>query len=181
MDRTLRLLSLLACLILASHSFAQDYDLEVDGIYYTYDTDKLTATVVAAPYQTPYSGNITIPATFTRGRFTFNVNTIDNNAFNSSKIESVTMLSDGENGVSSINGGAFSYCTYLKKVTFPSTLKTIGKSSFKNCSALPSIVIPSSVINIGNDAFSGCTALTNVKFPDVMSEKSIGEYAFDNC
>jgi hypothetical protein len=37
------------------------------------------------------------------------------------------------------------------------------------------------VINIGNDAFSGCTALTNVKFPDVMSEKSIGDYAFDNC
>jgi hypothetical protein len=181
MDRTLRLLSLLACLILASYSFAQDYDLEVDGIYYTYDTDKLTATVVAAPYQTPYSGNITIPATFTRGRFTFNVNAIDDNAFNSSEIESVTMLSDGENGVSSINGGAFNYCIYLKKVTFPSTLKTIGKYAFKNCSALPSIDIPSSVINIGNDAFSGCTALTNVKFPDVMSEKSIGDYAFDNC
>ena len=182
MNKPLRFLSILAILIFASsHSFAQDYDLEVDGIYYTYDTDKLTATVVAAPYQTPYSGNITIPATFTRGRFTFNVNAIDDNAFNSSKIESVTMLSDGENGVSSINGGAFNYCTYLKKVTFPSTLKTIGKSAFKNCSALPSIDIPSSVINIGNDAFSGCTALTNVKFPDVMSEKSIGDYAFDNC
>lgn len=182
MNKPLRFLSILAILIFASsYSFAQDYDMEVDGIYYTYDTNKLTATVVAAPYQTPYSGNITIPATIARGRFTFNVNTIDESAFNSSKIESVTFLSDGENGVTTIGTAAFRYCIYLKNVTFSNIVRTIGKDAFYDCTALPSIVIPSSVESIGKNAFSGCKALTNVNFPDVMSEKSIGDYAFDNC
>ena len=185
MNRTLRLLSLLAVTLFASnYAFGQndyEYDLEVDGIYYKYDTDKLIATVVHAPLATPYIGNITIPATFTRGRFTFNVNAINQGAFNNSQAESVTILSDGENGVTTIAESAFSYSRNLKKVTLPNTLKTIGKQAFSYCTALSSIVIPSSVKSINKLAFNNCSSLTNVTFPNEMPVKSIEDEAFYGC
>ena len=185
MNKTLRFLSFLAILVFASsNSFAQesDYDMEVDGIYYKVNTDKLVALVVNAPYKTPYAGNLTIPATVTRGRFTFNVIAINNGAFNNTgNLESVTILSDGTNGVYYIADDAFAYNETLKKVVFPNTLQAIGTRAFIHCTALQSIVIPSSVEAIGVNAFNGCSSLASITFPDEMPEKAIGDEAFYGC
>ncbi len=185
MNKPLRFLSILAILIFASsYSYAQDsdYDMEVDGIYYKVNTDELTALVVRAPYQTPYTGNLTIPATVTRGRFTFNVVAINQGAFNNTgNLESVTILSNGTNGVFYIADDAFAYNRTLKKVVLPNTLQAIGTRAFISCTALQSIVIPSSVEEIGLRAFNGCSSLASITFPDEMPLKAIGDEAFYGC
>ena len=161
--------------------YAQGYDMEVDGIYYTYDVDAETATVTSAPYDTPYEGSITIPATVTKGRFTFNVIAIARMAFSSTNVEKVTILSDGEKGVRTIGQTAFSYARKLKQVTLPATLESMGKRAFNECSALQAVVLPSSLKSIPEAAFSGCTALETVTFPETMEAGAIGEEAFYNC
>ena len=69
---------------------------------------------------------------------------------------------------STINGkkvtklSGFEDCTYLKKVTIPSTVKKIDWNCFKGCTALTSINIPNSVTEIESYAFSGCSSLESI-------------------
>ena len=60
---------------------------------------------------------------------------------------------------------AFSGCTALAEVTFPTTLRTIGGRSFKDCSSLTRLVIPDSVTGIGGLAFGGCSSLQSITLP----------------
>ena len=57
-------------------------------------------------------------------------------------------------GVTTIDDGAFAWCTSLKSVTIPSSVTTIGGSAFVGCSSLTSVTIPSSVTTIGKGAFA---------------------------
>jgi hypothetical protein len=50
--------------------------------------------------------------------------------------------------------------TYIKGITLPSTLTSIGYSAFTYCSGLTSLTIPDGVTTIGNSAFSNCSNLT---------------------
>ncbi len=60
--------------------------------------------------------------------------------------------------VKEIGNGAFSECSYLKKVDIPNSVTTIGMMAFKNC-GLNDITIPSSVSTIGWAAFYLCPIL----------------------
>lgn len=75
--------------------------------------------------------------------------------------------------------GFFAYCTALKKVVLPSTLKTIDESVFYNCPALESIEIPNGVTEIKRFAFEKCESLVSVEIP--KSVTSIGDWAFESC
>ncbi len=57
--------------------------------------------------------------------------------------------------VISINGYAFSFCDFLKSITFGenSQLTSIGYRAFIGCNNLKSITIPDNVTSIGDDAF----------------------------
>ncbi|MCL2456449.1 MAG: Mur ligase family protein, partial [Defluviitaleaceae bacterium] len=55
-----------------------------------------------------------------------------------------------------IENRAFADKNFLKSVTIPGTLKSIGKEAFINCINLAEIYIPPSVINIGKNAFANC-------------------------
>ena len=72
----------------------------------------------------------------------------DNNS-----VESVII----ENGVTSIGGGVFEYCTSLISVTIPNSVTSIGDSAFFGCTSLTSVTIPNSVTSIGDSAFYNCT------------------------
>ncbi|HBD06241.1 MAG TPA: hypothetical protein DCY93_02390 [Firmicutes bacterium] len=104
-------------------------------------------------------------------------------------IEHITL----SEGVTDIKPSGFEGLSTLKTVTFPSTLKTIGKNAFKNCKLLEKVVIPESVSEIDSWAFAYCDSLTSVTFekttkthrdqfakdiirPDVYL--SIGNFAF---
>ena len=94
----------------------------------------------------------------------------DNNS-----VESVII----ENGVTSIGGGVFEYCTSLISVTIPNSVTSIGDSAFFGCTSLTSVTIPNSVTSIGDSAFYNCTSLTSVTIPNTVT--SIGDSAFYNC
>ena len=77
------------------------------------------------------------------------------------------------NGVTSIGGDAFRYCTSLSSIVIPDGVTSIGSSAFDNCTSLTSIAIPNSVTSIGNWAFGDCESL---KF----NEYSNGYYLGNN-
>lgn len=84
-----------------------------------------------------------------------------------------------KDGVTRINGEAFSNQKGLIAIKIPDSVKNIGERAFRGCSGLTSIKISDSVKNIGRSAFWGCSELTSIKIPDSVT--SIGEYAFANC
>ena len=83
------------------------------------------------------------------------------------------------NGVTSIGGYAFSYCSGLTSVTIPASVTSIGNYAFSGCSGLTSIEIPSNVTSIGQSAFNRCSGLTSVTIPAGVT--SIGDYVFNDC
>ena len=83
------------------------------------------------------------------------------------------------NGVTSIGGYAFSYCSGLTSVTIPASVTSIGDYAFQDCSGLTSIEIPSNVKSIGTRAFFGCSGLTSIEIPSNVT--SIGQSAFNRC
>ena len=83
------------------------------------------------------------------------------------------------NGVTSIGGYAFSYCSGLTSVTIPASVTSIGDYAFQDCSGLTSIEIPSNVTSIGTRAFFGCSGLTSIEIPSNVT--SIGQSAFNRC
>ena len=82
-------------------------------------------------------------------------------------------------GVTTIGGSAFSYCSSLTSLTIPNSITDIGSSAFSGCSSLTSVTIGNSVTEIGGYAFSGCSSLTSVTIPNSVTD--IGSSAFSGC
>ena len=82
-------------------------------------------------------------------------------------------------GVTTIGGYAFHYCSSLTSVTIPDSVTTIGESAFAWCSGLTSVTIGDSVTTIGDYAFQGCDSLTSVTIGDSVT--TIGYGAFYYC
>ena len=61
---------------------------------------------------------------------------------------------DIPDGISSITGEAFNYCTNLIGITIPNSVTSIGHNAFNYCTRLFDIVIPNSVTSIGAGAFT---------------------------
>ena len=81
-----------------------------------------------------------------------------------------------KDGVTRINGEAFSNQKGLIAIKIPDSVKKIGGSAFSGCSELTSIIIPDSVTSIGEDAFEDCTKLSSIDISD--SIEYVGYDAF---
>ncbi len=68
-------------------------------------------------------------------------------------------------GVTVIDVRAFSGCTTVTSVKFPSTLVKVSDYAFENCSAITELYVPDSVTSIGKGAFSGCSSLVKITLP----------------
>ena len=79
--------------------------------------------------------------------------------------------------VVSLGQSSLNYCTKLKTIVFPKSLKYLA--GLKGCTGLKSIIIPSGVESIDPLTFSDCDNLTDVFIPDTV--KSIDYDAFYNC
>lgn len=77
--------------------------------------------------------------------------------------------------VTYLGNGAFYYCTNLKKVTLPSSLKTIPDSAFSHCNLLKTINL-GNVTEIGNYAFANCPLSSTLSLNGVV----IGNNAFQS-
>ena len=74
-----------------------------------------------------------------------------------------------------IGSRAFSVCSDLKEIEFPSTLESIGSAAFMNA-GLTSVDVPGSVENISTNAFF-CSDLAEVTLHEGL--RIIGQCAFD--
>lgn len=81
--------------------------------------------------------------------------------------------------VTSVAKNAFSYCTCLKNITLPATIRQICSYAFNLCSELESISIPEGVTIIADNAFSCCVHLNQIHLPSTI--ESIGSSAFIDC
>lgn len=81
------------------------------------------------------------------------------------------------NSVEIIDEQAFYMCHILSKITFSTSLHTIGDDAFNGCD-FNSISIPNTVTDIGSRAFAQCYRLTNVQIPESVTK--IGDGAFSS-
>lgn len=92
--------------------------------------------------------------------------------------EDITNYSIRENTIA-ICDKAFSYCTTLKEVIIPNSVKSIGESAFYNCKVMKNVTLPKLVTNVPNRAFCNCYALKKVSISKDTIE--IGPESFQNC
>ena len=185
--------------LIASVSAIYASDIEVDGIWYDFDSSTKTATVTYHgssydDYSDEYSGIVVIPSSVTYNGTTYSVTSIGDDAFDGcSKLTSITI----PNSVTSIGKYAFYNCSKLTSITIPNSVTSIGKYAFYNCSSLTSPVynahcfaymptsysgaytIPEGIEQIAASAFYKCSSLTSVTIPNSVT--SIGEAAFYEC
>ena len=83
--------------------------------------------------------------------------------------------------ISIIEENAFKNCKYMKLISIPSSVKSIGRSAFYNCPKLESVSFEkeSKLTEINNSVFKHCRELKSISVPS--SVKSIGRSAFLNC
>ncbi len=82
-----------------------------------------------------------------------------------------------EEGITEIGDGSFYSMWSMKQISFPTTLRRLGKYSFQDCNLLMKVELPQGLVEIGDFSFWGCSKLEQI----LMSEglKKIGESAFD--
>ncbi|MEE1065015.1 MAG: leucine-rich repeat protein, partial [Acutalibacteraceae bacterium] len=108
---------------------------------------------------------------------------IGSNAFNGCAIVNLTV----PEGVTIIAEGAFTKNTYLKTVSIPSTVTTIGQvnqnftGAFEGCTKLQTVTISSGSkdATIGGESFKNCTSLQSIVIPGNYT--TIYEDAFYGC
>ncbi len=73
-------------------------------------------------------------------------------------------------------------CEYIRDVSFPSTLTTIGDYCFGGLGSYagsPAIVLPESVTYVGEYAFHNLANVTSITIPN--PDAQLGKYCFNNC
>lgn len=76
--------------------------------------------------------------------------------------------------VTSLDNGAFSYCSSLTEIVLPQGLTSIGDYAFFNCDQLTESLIPNSVAHIGKEAFGWCDSLEKVTLPNRLNTIEYG-------
>ena len=84
-------------------------------------------------------------------------------------------------GLLSLEMGAFVNCWALEQINVPASLTTIGEEAFAFCNSLLEVILPEnpSLASIEAWAFEGCGMFTEVELPDTVVQ--IGEGAFAEC
>lgn len=184
---------------------AANYDFEVDGIFYTINSDSVTVTVTTETeanwsYDPCYSGDMVIPAYVDYAGRTYTVTTIDRYGFfQCSGLTSLVL----PNTLTTIGDGAFYGCTQMEDFDIPNSVSFIGYDVFRDTPWLEnqpdglvyagqvlytykgtmpagtSIEIREGTKCVAGHAFYNCKNLTSVTIPNSVT--SFGERAFASC
>ena len=159
--------SIFTLLALASVTFVQAQDFEVDSIQYQINTIKTNEVNVWG--YTCKSGIVNVPSTV--------VNPSDKETYTVTGVAGVVLPPDDEWWKDPTPNGFYAK-TDLKTVTLPSTVKTIGYGAFQQ-SSLTGIEMPDEMDSIGSEVFVWCTNLASVKMPKTL--RVLGNELFTNC
>ena len=149
----------------------------VKGIKYRFDSSNKTASVIRFEHYDNkiYKGKVVIPETVKYKKEIYNVTEIEQDAFRSSEITSISI----PGSVKRILHSAFNSCFWLTSITIPGSVKHICDNAFRDCWRLKSVTILDGVEWIHHWAFQGCLELTSVTIPP--SVKRIDQGAFEGC
>ena len=162
MNTTKKLVMLLALMLpvtaIALPPYDYDnYEFEVDGIYYKIEGDAACVTFqryASGMHLSDYHGDVVIPSTVTYQDVTYPVTTIDYYAFN--------------------------YCQGLTSITIPESITTIKDCAFYLCTSLTCVNLLTPTVVIEKHAFSMCSALTTITCPLTTPPAMYYEECFDS-
>ena len=92
---------------------------------------------------------------------------------NNSFLEEVVI--EGENVT--IDEGAFSWCTSLKRASLPKSLKILSNNLFDHCESLAEISLPDGVTEIGDFVFCRCTSLKSITLLSQVRKIGVNPFA----
>ena len=156
------LLAVSGCTSISSAAF--NYDLELDGIYYTINASNRTATIVSYP---DAEGNVAIPDKITYNTQELTVDGIGDGVFEGNeKIVSVSC-----NEPKSVGKATFKDCINLVSIQMPCKFeRTIPESAFSGCSNLAQIAsIDGTFSSISDEAFMNCKSIRRFTIPKQVS------------
>ena len=195
MKTTKKLFTLLLALALPAMASAltpysyDNYDFELDGIYYKISNDSAWVTYQRwnGDHVSNYWGAVVIPSVITYQGKTYPVTAIDTYAFkNCSGLTSVTI----PESIRTIGGSAFYGCTGLTRVIITDLEAwcnadiqfnplCYAQHLYLNDTEVTDLVIPEGITAIKKYAFQGCTGLKSVTIPSSVT--TIGNNAFEDC
>ena len=173
------------------------------SVGYTLETDEDGSKYYVARatgYTTFLSGEIEIPAMYGEGENCYPVKAIAEKGFAGTSVTKVTIpetveiigtaafaynysltevVFAGDSEIEEIGWGAFGFCSDLRKINLPQSVRTIDGMAFYKCESLYEIALPENLEYINFSAFEGCTSLLNISLPDGLLR--IGAMAFYNC
>ena len=197
MDTTKKLITLLLAIVLPVTIFAlpptnyDNYEFEVDGIYYKIEGDVACVTYQryeSGMHLSDYHGDVVIPSSVTYQGKTYPVKTIDFYAFN--YCQGLTSITIPES-ITTIRNNAFYLCTGLTRVNITDIDAwcriMMGNANpliyahhlYLNGTEVTDVTIPDGITAISNYAFDCCEGLISLTIPS--SVISIGNNAFENC
>lgn len=112
---------------------------QVDGLFYDITNENEVGVAYGAPstvFPNTYIGDIVIPEIVTYNGTTYNVTSIEEDAFYQ--------------------------CPNLTSITIPACVKSIGDMAFSGCYALTSISLPTSMTSLGDGALADCSSLDSI-------------------
>jgi len=190
------ILSIIMVALLGGVAWAYDFSAGCSSgqtLYYTITSSTSVYRVMVVSYNngSPYydsynypTGNLTIPSTVTYEGRSYDVTSINANAFyGCNGLNTVTI----SNAITSIGETAFGYCSNLTMVNFNATSCTsMGSSSrpvFMGCESLTTLNIGDNVTRIPEYAFRSCNGLTTVNFnaTNCTSMGSSSKPVFSGC
>lgn len=95
-----------------------------------------------------------------------------------SRVEAITKVTFPST-IKSIGDNSFEGCIGLKQIEIPCSVNRIGKRAFEDCINLEEVQLFEGLISIDNQAFDGCEKLKSINLP--KSLVSIGMFAFSKC
>jgi hypothetical protein len=120
------------------------------------------------------------------GENNLNYSSVDGNLYNKNKTNLIEYAMGKKDtsftipdSVTTINEGAFYYCTNLTSVIIPNSVTTIGDSAFHDCTNLTSVTIPNSVTTMASSVFGDCSSLKSVTIPESIT--NISSLTFYAC
>ena len=173
------------------------------NVQYNPMSGKYMASVTNADGTVKYSGDKTIPSSFSNSTNNYVVSGVEGNAFwectelNSVTIPSISVRQGAFGGCTGLTAIYGSYATEdnrcwidngvliafapagLTEFAIPDGVTSIGQLVFYNCTDLQTISIPEGVTEIGAYAFANCTGLTSITIPEGVTK--IGANAFAGC
>lgn len=184
MKKRLTLLMLLVQLLVPT---AWAYDFAQGGVYYNITlaaTTEMPGMVAVTSGSELYTGSVSIPASVERGGLTYNVTSIEDEAFKD--CARLTSVSIGTS-VTFIGYRAFSGCEDLTEVVIPDNVEKLGQrlgsypqsETFIGCKSLTSATLGAGIRSMGTGVFKGCPNLANVTVADGC--KLIGGECFKEC